>query len=300
MKSFVIYSVVTGNYDVILQPKVVDNRFDYVLFTNDSIESTGVWTIRPIPKVISGDNKRLSRFPKTHPESLLSEYKASLYIDANIQIIDQWVYQRFIELYNQSVEYAGIKLVLTGRDCIYDHSLDMCLWRLEYPSIAVKQCHALFVEGFPRHYGINENNVIFRIHSDTMKAVDEEWWRWITTFSSRDQFSYMFCLWKYKVVINYFLPIGEDTRNSSHFKLINHDVCTNVQRVKLVKLGFFRRLFLKSLRNNLERGQQKWRTIYESSYPIVSLYIVALFSIVSFVPHVIREVFSLCYKSLFH
>jgi len=292
MKDFVIYTVVTGGYDGILQPIVVDDRFDYVLFTNDGMKSTGVWTVRPIPDVISGDNKRLSRYPKTHPESLLSEYKASLYIDANIQIVDQWVYQRFLDLYSQGAEYAGVRLVLTGRDCIYEHSLDMCLWRLEYPSIAVKQCHALFAKGFPRHFGINENNVIFRIHSDTMKVVDEEWWRWITMYSSRDQFSYMYCLWKYKVELNYFLPIGEDARNGSHFKLINHDGRANVQRVKLVKLGFIRRLFLKSLRDNPELGLKRWRIIYESSFPMTSMYLVGLLSIVSVVPLKLRGAFS--------
>ncbi len=298
MKDFVVYTVLTGGYEDIVQPVVFDDRFDYVLFTNDSIENTGVWRVRPIPEVISGDNKRLSRYPKTHPESLLSEYKASLYIDANVQIVDKWVYQRFIDLYGEGVEYAGIRLVLTGRDCIYEHSLDMCLWRLEYPSTAVKQCHALFEKGFPRHFGINENNVIFRAHSDTMKAVDEEWWRWIMTFSSRDQFSYMYCLWKYHVELRYFLPIGEDARNSSHFKLINHDRRTNVQRVKLVRLGYIRRLFLKSLRINPELGLHKWRIIYQSSAPMTYLYLVGLLSMVSYMAHMLCEVIVRPFKAM--
>lgn len=291
MKEFVIYTVLTGNYEDILQPQVVDNRFDYVLFSNDSLKDLGIWSVRSIPDVIPGDNKRLSRYPKTHPESLLSEYKASLYVDANIQILDSWVYNRFIELYNMGIDYAGIKLVLTGRDCIYEHTFDMCLRRLEYASIAVKQCHAMFKAGFPRHYGINENNVIFRIHSDLMKDVDEEWWHWITTFSSRDQFSYMFCLWKHNIAIHYFLPHGEDARNGTHFRLLNHDGCPNVQRIKLVKLGVFRRLFLRSLRDNPQRGLRLWRTIYEAPRPIISLFFIGFILIVINIPNFVITAF---------
>ena len=143
-KDFVVYTVLVGGYDEVLQPVVVDERFDYILFSNDFKESNiGIWRVRQIPKVVMDDSKRLSRYPKTHPETMLSDYKASLYIDANIQILDQWVYDRFIELYNQGKEYAGIKLVLTGRDCIYEHSFDMCQNLLEHDYIAINQCHRL-------------------------------------------------------------------------------------------------------------------------------------------------------------
>ena len=35
MKDFVVYTVLTGGYDNILQPLVVDDRFDFILFSND-------------------------------------------------------------------------------------------------------------------------------------------------------------------------------------------------------------------------------------------------------------------------
>ena len=106
MNKFVVFTVLTGNYEAVQQPALTDSRFDYVLFTNDVQSSAGVWSVRPIPEVITGDNKRLSRYPKTHPETLLADYKASLYLDANIQIRDQWVYDRVVELYEKGVEFA--------------------------------------------------------------------------------------------------------------------------------------------------------------------------------------------------
>ncbi len=253
MNKYVIYSVLTGGYENILQPIVVDKRFDYVLFSNDYNEEViGVWKIRPIPHVVNkSDNKRLSRYPKSHPEIMLPEYKASLYIDANIQIADKWVYERFIELAENNVSHAGVKLLVTGRDDIYRHAYDMCFVRAENDMNAINQCHALYKKGFPEHWGLYENNIIFRTHTELMKKVDEEWWWWITNYSFRDQFSYMYCLWKYGIRQVFFLPNGEDSRNSSYFTFTNHNDSKTVSTKKWVKTGFF------ETRRNINRGLSK-------------------------------------------
>ena len=104
---FVIYTVMVGDYGSIHQPIAVDDRFDYILFSNDINQSNvGIWQVRSIPEVVKNDNKRLSRYPKTHPETLLSEYDASLYIDANIQIADSWVYKRIIECFEKKIRHS--------------------------------------------------------------------------------------------------------------------------------------------------------------------------------------------------
>ena len=253
MNRHVIYTVLTGGYEGILQPIVTDERFDYILFSNDFEEKEiGVWQIRPIPLIVDeNDNKRLSRYPKSHPETLLSEYKASLYIDANIQIADKLVYERVIELAEQQVEHAGIKLLITGRDDIYRHAYDMCVMRAEHDMEAIRQCHALYKKGFPEHWGLNENNIIFRSHTELMKKVDEEWWWWITNYSFRDQFSYMYCLWKYGVKRVFFLPEGEDSRNSSHFVFTSHNDSKTVSSKKWVRTGYF------ETRRNINRRLSK-------------------------------------------
>lgn len=289
VKEFVVYTVLVGGYDDVLQPAVIDERFDYILFSNDIKEScVGVWHVRQIPEVVKDDNKRLSRYPKTHPETMLSDSKASLYIDANIQIVDQWVYDRFVELYIQGIEYAGIKLVLTGRDCIYEHSFDMCQNLLEHDYIAIKQCHHLYELGFPRHYGLNENNVIFRIHTAKMQAVDVEWWDWIVNYSSRDQFSYMYCLWKHNVELNYFLPEGEDTRTSDHFRLIDHDGRINVIKTKVIKRSPIEKLRIKSKSFDTERHRNRWLAFCESRHPVTRLYLDGFITILTSIPRLFK------------
>lgn len=290
MADFVIYTVLVGNYDDIMQPVVVDERFDYVLFSNDvKSENVGVWSVKGIPTNVAKDNKRLSRYPKSHPETMLADYKASLYIDANIQIQDQWVYDRFVELYNQNIEFAGIKLVLTGRNCIYEHSFDMCLWLVEHDYVAIRQCHELYKRGFPRHFGLNENNIIFRIHTNRMKSADEEWWHWITNYSSRDQFSYMYCIWKHDIPLNYFLPEGEDSRNSDHFQLIDHNAKKLVIKTKVIKRSFWESLRISSKRFDVEKNLNNWHKLYKCNHPVTMLYIDGLYSIIINIPNFIKK-----------
>lgn len=260
MNKYVIYTVMAGKYGEVRQPLVIDDRFDYVLFSNDFKETKiGVWQVRPIPippEIEATDNKRLSRYPKAHPETMLAEYDASLYIDANIQIADQWVFDRIIELSTKHIEYAGVKLCLTGRDDIYRHAYDMCIMRAENDYNAIVELHALRQEKFPEHFGLNENNIIYREHTTTMKLVDELWWKWIVQFSFRDQFSYMYCLWKFKLPISYFLPIGTDARNSSYFIYHSHNENPDVSKKKWVNQGV-----LETWRNKcrtLTKFHRKW------------------------------------------
>lgn len=288
---YVIYTVLVGGYDDILQPAVIDERFDYILFSNDfDTDKIGVWNIRHIPLMIENDNKRLSRYPKTHPETLLSEYEASLYIDANIQIMDQWVYDRFVEFYESDTIFAGVKLVLTGRDCIYDHAFDMSNgFCVEHDYIALKQCHTLFNLGFPAHFGLNENNVIFRIHNEKMRCVDEDWWTWIQNSSSRDQLSYMYCLWHHNIPITYFLPVGEDARNGKHFSMVYHDRKTNVIKTKVVKRSIAEKIRCRISSMDKRNGLQNWNKSYKSKNPVMTWHLLSIKTIILYTINFIRR-----------
>lgn len=258
MKKYVIYTILTGGYDDILQPLVIDVRFDYVLFSNDfKEENIGVWQVRPIPippEIKPNDNQRLSRYPKMHPETLLAEYEASLYHDANIQITDQWVYERFVELIDKNVDYAGMQLSVlateynkTPRDDVYEHAYDMCMRGVIHDTEAIKECNTLYKNGFPEHFGLNENGIIFRRHNERMQQVDEMWWWWIVNYTKRDQLCYMYCLWENNIPLVYFLPPGENLYNTSHLCIQHHDNKEVVKSRKFIKdYRFFEKIRLKT------------------------------------------------------
>ena len=220
MSKFAIYTAVVGNYDEISQPLVVDPRFDYFLFS-DTIkeERIGVWQIKPI-EYYNPDRIKIARYVKTHPETLLPDYAATLWMDANIQIIDSWVYERFIELYQNGSQIASVKH--PERDCIYKEIFAVCSVKWETVETAWRWNHYLRKNKYPENNGLFETNILYRVNSDAIKLVDEDWWNCIEKFSRRDQFSFNFVLWNNRQECTYFFSEGECALHTPHLKFILH------------------------------------------------------------------------------
>jgi hypothetical protein len=107
-KKYVVFTVIVGGYDRVKQPLVIDDRFDYVIFSDTPIENPGIWQVRNVE--YQTDKQWLkARYPRLNTGIVLPEYEASLYIDGNIQITSQYVYDRCVELAKSGVEWASIK-----------------------------------------------------------------------------------------------------------------------------------------------------------------------------------------------
>lgn len=216
-----IYTVLVGKYDELKQPLVVDSDFDYICFSNDIATSkVGVWNIRPI-SFQDSNRTRVSRYPKLLPHKTLPEYDYSLYLDANIQIVDKNLYQYV----NQGIEKDCLIAQVPNifRDCIYKDmeiayrkgKVGLCDTRRQYNHL--KQ------EGFPEHFGLYENNVILRKHnSKNIIAISEDWWHEYSTYTHRDQFCLMYVYWKHGFMPDLLLGEGHNARNSVCLKLIPH------------------------------------------------------------------------------
>lgn len=219
---FVIYSVIVGGYDEVKQPVVIDDRFDYVLFSdNIDVWQIGVWQVKRIP-YNDDDLLRLSRYPKLMPNKVLPEYEASLYIDGTLQIASDYIYDRFFELIRSNVEWGGIKHYY--RDCIYDEICGIVTFpdKATHDYECIKWFMKLKKEGFPSHFGLYENNVIFRLHNDNVAMIGELWWQTLETLCRRDQFSLMYLFWKYPMSRDYFLIPEEDAKHTNHFIYNKH------------------------------------------------------------------------------
>lgn len=233
MNTKVIYTSLVGNYDNLLQPKVIDKSFDYICFSNDIMaDSIGVWKILPIP-FKSTDNTRLSRYAKILPHECLKKYEYSVWIDANIQIIKDEFYlliNRHIDEGHQIVQVPHIKPFI---DCIYqDIRFALRCCKVDYKPAFCQYIH-LRQEGFPEHYGLCENNLIIRKHnSNIVKRVSILWWSEFVRYAKRDQFSLFYAYWKCEIR-PYYLD-GKDicTRNASYLKYNDH---INSATVKLPK-----------------------------------------------------------------
>ena len=118
-KRFVVFTVITGGFDTVKQPRVLDPRFDYVLFT-DSVTSPrrGIWSVREI-KYDCKDLREKSRFPKIHPEVLLSEYELRYILTVtfpsllNMCMIVVWRWQ--VQAWNGRVSSISQEIACTMR-----------------------------------------------------------------------------------------------------------------------------------------------------------------------------------------
>ncbi len=221
MKRFVIFSAIVGVYDEILQPLVVNDLFDFVLFSDCLPEGKqGAWQVRRI-SYSNPIKAKVARYVKTHPETLLPEYEASLWLDANVRITDDAVYERFVELYENNTLAASVKHL--AYDCIYDEMFSVLDFRYESEEVAVKWGHELRKRGYPRHAGLFETGLMYRRHSNPeVKGLDAIWWSYIDTYSKRDQLSFTVALREENLSCDYFLPEGKTVRNSEGLEFVKH------------------------------------------------------------------------------
>lgn len=271
--TFVIYTAVVGNYDEIKQPLAIDGRFDYVLFSNDiKRKSLGVWQIRPIP-YSNPIQTKIARWVKTHPEELLGEYDASLWVDSNIIITGSFVYDRIVQLYQDGIIVSTMKHF--KRNCVYEEMFEILCCGFEREKIVLHWGKLLRKEGYPRNNGLCETGVFFRIHSCMEVAkFDEMWWQSIDRYSRRDQFSVNYVLWKMGMSWEYFMPDGRSVYDSECFTHCEHKEIGYVpQRIQRSRYeAWLIRYFAKnpSKRNRIE---QLYYDIYGAPCPIISAFL---------------------------
>jgi len=237
----VIYTSLVGKQDQLISPKIIYDDFDYICFSNDisTSKKIGVWNIRSIP-YSNPDDTRLSRYVKLNPHLVLPEYEYSIWIDANIEIIDTTLKEQTLNLIKSSSKIANVKHPWSN--CIYDDIYE-CIYRVKdkIPTL-ISQYKFLIAEGYPIKNGLYENGLIFRKHKDEeVISISNNWWKIYTQYSKRDQLSLCYVYWKHHFTPDLLLPEDKNLRNHAGFKYHKH------------KLSFKKKIIreLKKTRNRL-------------------------------------------------
>lgn len=239
MKKVAIYTVLTGGYDNLSQPSIVDDRFDYFCFSNDiEKENIGIWKVRKFPGNFSSKAIE-SRFPKMHPWEVLPEYDYSVYMDANVRIEAEGFYEAILGKIQSSISLSGIKHPF--RNCAYVEGYEVFTYDLEKSmKTIISEMRFIRKEGLPRRYGMFEANVILRKHKDEkIKQQCELWWNMINKYSKRDQLSYSYTLWKLGIPFDYLIPEDQSARNCPWLYLEKHVREKNIWGKQLKKIGRF-------------------------------------------------------------
>ena len=266
MNRYVIYTAVVGNYDEIKQPQVVDNRFDYILFSNDIKEkNVGIWQVRPIP-YHNPIQTKIARWVKTHPEELLDEYEASLWMDASITVISFFVYERFLSCVNNGVKVATMRHLF--RNCAYEEMVFMMYCMFEREDVVLKWGKELRKNKYPRNNGLCETGVFFRSHFDSqVKLFDNLWWNCIDNYSHRDQLSVNYALWKTGLKWDCFISEKENVYHSVYFSHRLHCKKDSQRMVFGGMEAWLIRYFAKGNMEQRKRIEDEYYRIYAMPYP---------------------------------
>ena len=222
MPTKAIYTCIVGGYDDVLQPEVVDPSFDYLLFVPSGSRlpsSIGVWQVREFG-YLGPDATTTSRYPKMNPHLLLSQYDYTLWMDGNLSIVDRAFYDAVNVCIARGDIYAGVRHVL--RDCVYDDAVS-CVHAMRDDFCHIfRTVRFLLSEGFPRHYGLFENNIILRRQDPKVSAFNAMWWQLFLDYPRRDQFVAPYCLRALSLQPTLLLPEGQSAKTSAWLRYEAH------------------------------------------------------------------------------
>lgn len=218
----VIYTALFWNYDKLRDPKKVDTNIDYICFTDDKKLSSKAWKIIYIKPVLSPNMENRRYKILTH--KFLKEYDQSLYIDANIQIINK--ISKLFDEYLSNSDIACPKHL--ERNCAYQEFEKCIEIGLVNKKMASTQKVLYEKEWFPKNFWLYEMSIIFRNHkSEKVIDIMTRWFNQLEKYTQRDQLSFWYSLWKnWKANIK---QIKENSRlKNKYFKIFPHNRATKL------------------------------------------------------------------------
>lgn len=199
VNSRVVYTAITGGYDI-LRPPAYSQNVDYVCFSDQPIQSIGLWRVVPIPKELQGLSKvKQQRILKICAHRYLKQYRISVWVDGSIQVVGD--INKFISQYDleKSPLYARVH---PSRDCLYEEGEACLKYGKDSKQTVEAQLQRYRDEGFPAHAGMFETGVLLRKHNDPKCILAcNDWAVEVLNGSHRDQLSFNYACRK-----NHFFP----------------------------------------------------------------------------------------------
>jgi len=216
----VCYTAITGSYDSVHEPTFATSGVDYICFTDSAPSTRSMWQFRPIPKDLTMLSAvKQQRILKICPHRYLGEYDISIWIDGNIKVKG--------DLNKLLSEYDLEKCPLytrvhPSRDCVYEEAKAIIAAGKDSEDVILPITKRYEAEGYPRHIGMAETNILLRRHHD-IKCVMmcDKWATELLLNSHRDQMSFNYAAWKMKFAPGYMVnqfAVSE----SEYFTLMKH------------------------------------------------------------------------------
>lgn len=215
-----VYSCIVGSYDRLIDPVYVEHGVDYFMFTDQDIPSSSAWTKIDITKMDEyGElsNTMLNRKIKILQSNILREYDYTIYVDGNIEVVSGVT----PIIANMGCTSFGVHYH-RRRDCIYDEVIAVKHLKRIRGEEMDHQMNVYKREGYPQHFGLYENSILIRDNRDAVtQNLMGAWWDEYNRFSTRDQLSLPYVIWKQGFRKEKILILGNDIERNVRFNRIN-------------------------------------------------------------------------------
>ena len=200
-EKIVVYTVLTGDYDMVHEILFKQPGVDYLLFTNNKNVTSSTWRVRLVDSSL--DDVILSREIKMLPDKYLDkQYTASIYVDANAFIYGDIA--NLVSTLNSSTTFAVSRHVNTNS---VKEEIEVCIRTKGINRTKAEEQYARYcAEGFRDDFGLAECNILIRRCNDIeLQALMELWFDEFCNGIHRDQISLLPCIIKKKFIRYIFL-----------------------------------------------------------------------------------------------
>ncbi len=188
----VVYTAITGGFDSLREPEIVDSNFRYICYTDQEDLQSDVWEIRKIP-IENNDYNRTAKKFKILPHRYFPEYEWSIWIDGQLQITGD-----LRELVSRYMRTSHLMCFLHQvRTCIHDEAEICKMLGHDAAEIVDNQMKRIMSTGYKDDNELIAGGFLVRRHNEAdVKVLMEDWWEMIYEGSRRDQLSFNFVAWK--------------------------------------------------------------------------------------------------------
>jgi hypothetical protein len=195
MKKFLVLTSITGGKDKLLDPPQVFDNCDYIAYTDKKNNDIKVWEQRSVLEFSGIDafkDRRNAKPYKILSAVMFPQYEYIIWEDGNHQLkVDP---QTILDEYGEDVDMLLFKH--PDRTCLYQELNACAQWNLDHRENLEIQFRFYKASNVPEHFGLFELSTFIVKTSEVVKQLQLMWWEQICKFSSRDQISLPYCLWK--------------------------------------------------------------------------------------------------------
>jgi hypothetical protein len=198
-----IITALCGNRETLVNPPIVHRDVDYYAYVDAVWPNANVWKQISLEKRYTGDkysDRRNAKYYKILPHRYLENYDYWIWTDVSHSVI-----MNPIKIINEYMKDADIGVFRhTQRNCAYDEAKVLKELGYDHIDLIDKQISFYENEGLPKNFGLFELPVSVRKNNKSIRDFNELWWNQIETYSSRDQLSFPYCLFKSMIEITIF------------------------------------------------------------------------------------------------